>query len=483
MRTRFQRRDVAAAVLITAFAAIAYYATLRPGHDWGGDFSVYIAHARNIVQGRPYLETTYLATPESAVHHPPAYPPVFPLLLAPVYAAFGLHYLALKLVVLACFALSLPFYYGLARLRGGELPDSAMAAMAFGLSGLVLSLKESVVSEGAYSLFAGASLFAAALLYQRGWDRTHPVRAGLAVALLFLLAYGTRAAGLALLAALAIHEAWKSRRVRLFSLVVAGGFLAGIVLCAATVYDFRSYGDQFSVNWQAYRENLAHYFRAPASLWSGASEWFRYPVTLAALLLAGLEMVRRTLREPSVAEWYAWISVAMVLVYTSGRSPRYLAGFFPLFVLYAVEGARWWSSRLGGQWEQAGRSLVIAALAAGIVFNLRAAERGPIREGVEQPTFAALCEFLERNVSPDGVLVSSNPRVIALYTERPSALYPYASDDGTFLRRLKQMGRTYLILFRHVEEDRTRLLPVVGRNGNRFRLVYENPDFLVYALR
>ncbi|MCS6953792.1 MAG: hypothetical protein RMK57_14670 [Bryobacterales bacterium] len=482
MQTEFRRKDWIAVVVITTLALGVYVVTLRPGHDWGGDFSVYLGHARNLVEGRPYSETPFRPTAESILDHPPAYPPVFPFLLAPVYATFGLNYTALKLVVAVCFALSLPFYYALARLRGGEMPESAIAALGFGLSALVLTLKESVISEGAYSLFAGAALYVATLAYCRGWHLTRPVSAGLAVAALFLLAYGSRVAGLALTVAFVFQEILNWRRGMLFKIVVAGTFLAGVSLVAVTVYDFRSYGQEFRLDWEGYWTNLVYYVRSPATLWGGAWRWFRYPVTLAALLLAGTELVRRTVFRPTIAEWYSWVTVGTVLLYTSGRSPRYMAGFFPLFLIYAMEGARWWAKKLVPSWERAVRGLVIATLAVGIAFNVGRAPRGPIPEGVAQPTFAALCEFLARHTTAADVLASSNPRVIAFYTERPSVRYPYARDDRRFWQGLRETRATHLVVFRHVEEDREQLLPFIARNRDRLRLLYENPDHLVYAL-
>ncbi len=40
--------------------------TIRAGHDWGDDFSLYIHHAKNIVEGQPYADTGYLYNPRPA---------------------------------------------------------------------------------------------------------------------------------------------------------------------------------------------------------------------------------------------------------------------------------------------------------------------------------------------------------------------------------------------------------------------------------
>ena len=43
-----------------------YLATIREGHDWGDDFSMYIRHAQNIAHGEPYAETGYIYNPQES---------------------------------------------------------------------------------------------------------------------------------------------------------------------------------------------------------------------------------------------------------------------------------------------------------------------------------------------------------------------------------------------------------------------------------
>jgi hypothetical protein len=101
------RTDVCATVLLAGTVGVAYWLTLRPGHDWGGDFSQYISHARNLALGHPYGETRYVITlPEAAIHMPAVYPPVFSMLFAQVYRRFGLDLVAMKTVVQAPFVLA-----------------------------------------------------------------------------------------------------------------------------------------------------------------------------------------------------------------------------------------------------------------------------------------------------------------------------------------------------------------------------------------
>jgi hypothetical protein len=79
-----------------------HLATLRDGQEWN-DFSLYVAHTRNIVEGRPYADTGYVYNPADPVLSPRTYPPIFPLLLVPVYLIWGMNLTAMKVWVVLLF--------------------------------------------------------------------------------------------------------------------------------------------------------------------------------------------------------------------------------------------------------------------------------------------------------------------------------------------------------------------------------------------
>src|SRR5579862_5893312 len=102
MRTR---RLIMAALI--GAVGIFYLATLRQGHDWSDDFALYLHHAQNICEGAAYQETGYVYNPRRPLYGPPAYPPLFPLMLVPVYKLFGLSLTAMKVETTLLFMLAL----------------------------------------------------------------------------------------------------------------------------------------------------------------------------------------------------------------------------------------------------------------------------------------------------------------------------------------------------------------------------------------
>ena len=111
-------------ILLTA-TGIFHLLTFREGHVWGDDFALYIQHAANIAQGRPYLETGLVPHPHTPDYSPQAYPPVFPMMLAPIVATTGVEdltpmkvqqvvFLLVALAgIYACFRHQLPRTYAL----------------------------------------------------------------------------------------------------------------------------------------------------------------------------------------------------------------------------------------------------------------------------------------------------------------------------------------------------------------------------------
>src|ERR1700722_8012222 len=153
------RLDVVLALLLTLGLSWLYIANARPGQDWGGDFAQYIIHARNIAQGRPYAESPYIQTfPDAVIHMPRVYPPVFPLLLAPVYARYGLSYGPMQVMTGGIFALAVLTIFLIARMSGLSAWLAVAAAAAFGSSGIVLGLTDKILSDGTYLFFAGIAL-------------------------------------------------------------------------------------------------------------------------------------------------------------------------------------------------------------------------------------------------------------------------------------------------------------------------------------
>src|SRR5215469_777816 len=91
------REGIVALALLLASLALFYTVTVRDGNYWFDDYALYVHHAQNIAEGRPYTDTGHVYNRDITDYSPKSYPPLFPLLLAPVYRAYGLNLHAMKI--------------------------------------------------------------------------------------------------------------------------------------------------------------------------------------------------------------------------------------------------------------------------------------------------------------------------------------------------------------------------------------------------
>ena len=99
---------------ILGLALLLYGTAVRDGHNWGGDFSQYILHAQNLINGLSYTDLGYVNKTYAQIG-PRGYPPGYPLSIVPVLYLFGLNFIVLKLVVILFLVFGLYVYYHYAR--------------------------------------------------------------------------------------------------------------------------------------------------------------------------------------------------------------------------------------------------------------------------------------------------------------------------------------------------------------------------------
>ncbi|HEY1422333.1 MAG TPA: hypothetical protein VGF20_02695, partial [Candidatus Acidoferrum sp.] len=104
-------------------------------------------------EGRPYSAIHYIPNPKALWLAPTnGYPPVYPLLLAPVYKERGLNLRAFKIVTVLCFVGFLLIFAGFARSSLSPLM-SCCALLLIGLNPVFWGSKDLLLSEFPYLMF------------------------------------------------------------------------------------------------------------------------------------------------------------------------------------------------------------------------------------------------------------------------------------------------------------------------------------------
>jgi hypothetical protein len=153
-------RDVPFLVLLGATFVLCLF-LLRPGHDWGDDFALYINQARALVRGdvQDVFHQNVLTVNRSAWQSfsPYTYGWGFPILLAPLYWLFGLSYTAFKSLEIVLYLGFLTAFYALIRDRIDRLAALLIIA-ALVLDNLYTAWTNTVLTEFPFMCFAVVGL-------------------------------------------------------------------------------------------------------------------------------------------------------------------------------------------------------------------------------------------------------------------------------------------------------------------------------------
>jgi len=108
-------------LLAMGFVCLALIAwCIHDGHEWGGDFALYIEQVQAINEGSVgelYAANKYAMDNSDYEVGPYLYPFGFPLLLWPVLKVIGIHFIALKIYCGLFLLLSIPLISALFRAR------------------------------------------------------------------------------------------------------------------------------------------------------------------------------------------------------------------------------------------------------------------------------------------------------------------------------------------------------------------------------
>jgi len=490
MSPRFAAPAIAVALLLVGLGAV-HVTLLRPGHEWGDDFAMYLLHARNLVEGRPYAETGYLYNSGAASIGPPSYPPMTAVLLAPVYACTGLDLQALKGVMVGCL---LVFLGCVALLFRRRLPAWAVLALvaALGMNWFFLRDTNTINSDEPLLAFLYLSLLLMDQVRDEAVAMRHRLVWAAALGVAMCLAFQTRTLGALLVPSLMAEELWNACRIRRPALLALGIFA---VLSCGQMFWLKSQwayldqlgprGSERSVHVLAYVERWAAFFS------NGYSHALAAAVFVLVTLLAALGYWRRARSRLTALEIFLALYLAVVLLWPGYQAERYLYPILPLWLYYALEGLLhpWFASRpLLWRTLAVGLALVVAGSYA---FRYTRLDFGPVEQGVTSPNAAAMFEYVARHTAAADVVVFPKPRAMALFARRTASACHMAANDAELWRYFSRIGARHLVVVQRDEALGRAADPIrcgylrdfVGRNSRWLREEYTNPDFRVLEIQ
>jgi hypothetical protein len=469
------------AIVLAIVAAAVLIAERRSGQDWGGDFSLYISHARSLSEGRPYADTGYIVNPYFKSLSPTTYPPLFPLVLTPLYAKYGLDYNVLKLPGIVFFAIGIPVLFCF---FCRDLPaiESLAAIFLWTTWPWILGFKDAVLPDFLFLLLWSLALWLLRLAYDEAPMRRPELR-GIVIGILAYAAYATRSAGIVLPAAVLCYDFLRFRRISRLAAFVAGIFALLTLAQGLLIHSESSYLQMFAFSPGA---TVKAYLYAVSTLFSSsAGGWerlLRYAAIVPAVLLAGAGFFVNLRRFRSPLEVTVILYGVLLVLWSLGTGTRYMMPLVPFFFLYIFIGLGLLKGRFGSRvWRGATCALVFLILTCYVIED-RTYRPGQIEGGVSTPGFAELCQYIRANTNPKDVFVFQNPRVLSLYTRRPASVYPEHGDPQLVWNYSHNIHARYIVVTDFLNGDSTVLHPFVREYGDRLRMIFSNTNFRLYAL-
>jgi 4-amino-4-deoxy-L-arabinose transferase-like glycosyltransferase len=461
---------------------LLHCATLRPGHVWGDDFAMYIHHAKNIVEQRPYADTGYIYNPAVPVYGPRAYPPVFPLLLAPLYRQFGLNLIPMKVEQTVFLMLTLILVYFFWRVDLGDRYSLALVAI-LGFSPAFWIAKDEVLSDLPFLLI----FYLTAILIRRSQESG--TRWWIWAALIGLSLYaaiGTRTAGVALGAGLLFIDVLRNRKITRATAMALAVCTTLLVLQSRFIGPVpNSYLEQLhTITWQTILRNSANYSRALMGFWVGSvqnSFSFLVVAIVGVLIVTGLS--GRRLQGLSIIEAFLAPYLVVVLLWPFDAGVRIVYPFIPWMGFLALSGLRVMTRNFSPRFA----NVLLCGLLLFVGVNYGEAYQkldfGPIHESAGNPEFSQLCEVIRGHTAASDVFVYYRARALSLYTNRAASTYNYRGTQSELSEYLTKIRASYLVTTSAFDDDKGFLAAFVQNNAPRLDLVYSNADFGLYRVR
>jgi hypothetical protein len=432
---------------------------------------MYIMHAANFASGEPYADTGYIYNQHLPDLGPRRYPPVFPALLAPIYASFGLDLRAMKIqqiFFLIGFLALLPF----ACRSIGTFVDHSAVMLLVGLNPLVREQADMILSDILFCVV----LYLAVLVSERR-------NSALAAGILIWLAAGVRVVGLLLIPAILLFDLVRLRRLTQFSIVATVSGVALAVVQAAILGGEPSYADYLTLR-PPVVENLRLYASTMGDVFANGSS------RAVALLLGGIVSVLAAAgfwltwrREMQLWHVFAVLYVATLLAWPANQGFRYLLPLLPLYFYFALAGAKAVLKHVPSPAPAAVLAALGIVVLGSYVGVYARTDFGQVGNGVGMPEFANLCRYFQTRTDARDAILFRKPRALALFAGRRASAYHQPVDFAELWIYLHSIGARHVVVSNIFGEDRAYLARFVEHYQDRLEPVYQNDRFRVYRVR
>jgi hypothetical protein len=470
---------------------------LTVGHNWGDDFSAYIMQAASLIEGsvsQYILQNSFTITHSSVIFGPILYPWGYPLLLAPVYAVFGLNLLAFKTLNLLLYLAFLICIYFL--FAGHLVPVERLALVGlFAFNPTLLRFLDNILSDIPFLFFATLAILLIDRAVIRNQKLFSPSLDAVILGTTIFATYLIRANGVILLATLIIcqiYQTWRTngklriqlRRFNLTALLPYGIFIGlfAISLFALHREDTQYFSQLGLINPILVLKHIVRYTLLPSLFWhmGELKSPFNYFLTilLTPLLLLGLWEKRR---KDYLFILYAGMTTLTFIIWPVFQGLRFIFSVLPFYVYFTYIGLKWLAVRIIKHPRFVTLIPYAVALVITVIFlgnsislgiqNINAHRQvaGPF----DQPS-TEMFHYIIDHTEQNSTIVFFKPRVLRLITHRNTF---YTNDCPKY--RLAD----YLVLYKKTDIASIGLEDLARCNLTvTFQSIFSNQQYEIYRI-
>jgi hypothetical protein len=464
------------------------------------DDAHYIILAESLSSGQGYQLINF---PHPQIER--AFPPGWPILLAPLTLLFPGNYALLKLFTLVLWLVSLFLMYKLFTKRI-ESPYLEILVGVIAINPLLIGTSVTVMSENAYLLFSliVLTLFDAWDGRKDGWN----YRLIFLIALVALYIQLIRTVGLSICIALIVYFLLK-RRFREAG-ITTGIFALGALLQAWL--NLRNGGAVVSASYESQVFNSSVIGKI-GQMWANVLGYFSeilagslVPIfgekvtsmvgpiipllantIIILLVIFGLAISLKNFRLMDV---YFVIYILAILAFWNPRvgsvKVRFLIPIIPFLYFYFIQGMRWCINKLTKDNVTSSTRIMVGVTGA-IILLLLARNlqdwRNPIMDQMTDLSIGT--DWISQNAPADAIVMVNEPVPAYVHVQRKTVAYP---DDQNLEKYLDNQGVDYIVVAPKLQSPRTteldeyaetQVLPFLESNPDRFVVVYDNSEYNV----
>lgn len=472
------------------------FINIRSDHDWGDDFAQYLAQAENISQGIPMAQTGYIYNDAYPSLGPKAYPPGFPLLIAPFVSRYGNEVLPYNVLISCLLIITAVLSVLFLKRLAGFVPALALSLVIF-YNPYVIGLKSEIMADVPFALLLLIFLF-----FTISKSKPKPgswIGAGVAAG----LAITFKTAGFALLSALfvlivqkAACALWRKQTRReifrqtlnpaialgvglMIYLIFYLGFMRGSGGESSYLNTFSLKGllDTMAMNIFTYTEVLRKFFIETSS----PVYWFGFIAGAAAVTFFITGLILSLIRKPGLMEWVTLIYVGLLLVYPYHNSGfRFLLPLAPVIMWYIVVAVMAYQQGRVGQYLSGGFALLMLVVYFPELNRIQQST-DTIQEGPYSSLVMQAFEKTENLTPAEASVAFIKPRALARFSHRYALSAQPEQKPAEIYRQMQALKPDYFLLYSELPDPA--LENYVQTNLAEIEMVWQNEFFRLYKRR